>query len=387
MPIALALLAAVAAVDPATAPLDLRSPVQDKNFYFLSLLERNAALVPAIPDVAAAKRGALEKADPAGLRFTEDEIAQAAEALAPLAPKLAETMRRSGVFIRHHAMNDSELVKIAWREAAAGVNRAIAIFALGTEKPRYPLIDSPMYDLASPTGKRLIQLVAGVTLDDPAALSLFFQPSLRFAIGMMNANLRDEAGRHEPMDQGENRAAVNRAKGIRWRHYPYTVIVVPGAGSDRPGLPLSPWGKLRVQLAAKRYRDRQAPFILVSGGYVHPNQTPYAEAIEMKKALMNDFGIPADAIFIDPHARHTTTNLRNAARLIYRYGLPFGQRALITTDPGQSGYIESAVFTKRCADELGYQPHADLKRLNPFDLEFNPRIESLYADPVELLDP
>ena len=57
------------------------------------------------------------------------------------------------------------------------------------------------------------------------------------------------------------------------------------------------------------YANGKAPLILVSGGYVHPNQTPYCEAIEMKESLVRDFGIPSDAILIDPHARHTTTNL------------------------------------------------------------------------------
>ena len=61
----------------------------------------------------------------------------------------------------------------------------------------------------------------------------------------------------------------------------------------------------------------------MSGGFVHPAQTPYAEAIEMKKALIADFSIPQEAILVDPHARHTTTNMRNAARLLYRYAIPF----------------------------------------------------------------
>jgi hypothetical protein len=46
---------------------------------------------------------------------------------------------------------------------------------------------------------------------------------------------------------------------------------------------------------------------------------------------MSRFGIPANAIIVDPHARHTTTKMRNAARLIYRYGMPFSAKALVTT--------------------------------------------------------
>jgi hypothetical protein len=150
---------------------------------------------------------------------------------------------------------------------------------------------------------------------------------------------------------------------------------------------LSPMGELRLDLAARRFRERKAPLILVSGGYVHPNQTPYAEAIEMKKALVSKYGVPADAILIDPHARHTTTNMRNAARLMYRYGIPFDRNALVTTDRYQSSYIESEVFVKRCESELGYQPHKIVRRTSAFDLEFVPRIDSLQIDPLDPLDP
>ncbi|MGD1097878.1 MAG: hypothetical protein ABSB35_38555 [Bryobacteraceae bacterium] len=89
----------------------------------------------------------------------------------------------------------------------------------------------------------------------------------------------------------------------------------------------------------------------------------------------------------DPHARHTTTNIRNAAREIYRYGVPFDKKALITTDPSQSRYIEDPDFEKRCLKELGYAPLQLLGRTSAFDLEFLPRIESLQADPLDPLDP
>jgi hypothetical protein len=218
-------------------------------------------------------------------------------------------------------------------------------------------------------------------------LPLFFQPSLEYALYLLEINKRDEAGRHEPMESKDNRAAYQHIRSIQWANYPYTVIVVPGAGSDRITWNLSPSGRLRSEIAARRYREKKAPLILVSGGYVHPSQTPYAEAIEMKRTLMTEFGIPEEAILVDPHARHTTTNLRNAARIMYRYGVPFDRKALIATDNSQSTYIEGATFSKRCADELGYQPQRLLGRTSPFDLEFLPLIESLQIDPTDPLDP
>ena len=107
----------------------------------------------------------------------------------------------------------------------------------------------------------------------------------------------------------------------------------------------------------------------------------------MKKSLIRDFGVPADAIIIEPHARHTTTNLRNAARLIYRYGIPFERKVLVTTDSFQSAYIESDGCAKRCDQELRYQPAKVLSRLSPFDLEITNRIESLQINPMDPLDP
>jgi hypothetical protein len=78
----------------------------------------------------------------------------------------------------------------------------------------------------------------------------------------MLLNHRDQAGRFEPMEKGENAAAFHRVKSIDWSRYPYTAIVVPGAGSDRAGIRLSPSGKLRDEIAATRYRDGKAPFAL-----------------------------------------------------------------------------------------------------------------------------
>jgi hypothetical protein len=203
----------------------------------------------------------------------------------------------------------------------------------------------------------------------------------------LDVNHRDEAGRFEPMEKGPNAAAYRNIVTTDWKRYPYSVIVVPGSGNDQPGIALSGAGKLRVQLAAKRYRDGKAPFILVSGGFVHPMQTPYAEAIEMKRELMAKYGIPESAILVDPHARHTTTNIRNAARIMYRYGMPFAAKALITTDPSQSASIENPNFAQRCLNELGYVPHRLLGRTSLFDLEFVPLLDSLQADPLDPLDP
>jgi hypothetical protein len=381
-------------------PLPLKSPVQDKNFYLLSLIERTPAVSKAMP--AATRESLLQAAQSCGvapecyanaLKWSDAEIEKTAASLRDLYAANAAVkqmvdgpLRSSGVLVRSQAKSGADLLAQGWIEAAHGINRAIDVYALG-EKPRYPAIDSPSFDVKSTEYGRTVQLIAQVLADDIDSMPVFFEPSLRFALALLDANHRDEAGRLEPMELGENAAAIKRMKSVDWAKFPYSVIVVPGAGPEKENWNLSAAGKSRVTLAAKRFRDGKASFILVSGGYVHPSQTPYSEALEMKKSLMKDFGVREDAILIDPHARHTTTNIRNAAREIYRYGMPFQKKALITTDPGQSASIENPAFAKRNLNELGYEPLKALRRISPFDLEFLPVIDSLQMDPTDPLDP
>jgi DUF218 domain len=125
----------------------------------------------------------------------------------------------------------------------------------------------------------------------------------------------------------------------------------------------------------------------VSGGHVHPDRTPYSEAVEMKRELMARDHIPEAAVVIEPYARHTTTNLRNAARLLFQMGAPLETAMVITASEDTSQYIQSREFRDRCARELGYQPVDIFDRLSPFDLAARPNLVSLHADPQDPLDP
>jgi 8-oxo-dGTP pyrophosphatase MutT (NUDIX family) len=390
-------------------PLALRWPLADKNFYLLTRLEGDPraraelSSDAALRELATAKREAVKRAASGcaldrdcylgAVRWKDVEIEAVSGRLRNLVARggvlrslAAGPLRDSGVFIRFHAKNDADLIVEAWKDAAVNLNRVIGIYGEG-KPPRYPAIDSAVYDTGAENFRRLIAAAMGVLDDGLGSEELFFTPSLRFAIELMRIHQRDEAGRHEPLEAGENRAAYQAIPRTRWQEYPYTAIVVPGAGGDRPGVRLSAAGRLRIALAAERWRQRKAPFVVVSGGYVHPNQTPFAEAIEMKRALVEELGLPESAIVIDPHARHTTTNLRNAARLLFRYGVPVDRPALVTTDTGQSAYIESEGFAERCRKELGYLPYRLGRRLSRFDQEFWPLLDSLHADAVEPLDP
>lgn len=395
--------------EPLHAPIRLEAPVQDKNFYLLSMLERTpdardaVRAEPALARIAAERLAALDKAVKtcnldlecyaAAFQWSDAQAKDAGQALtglyrtSPAVRRLADgALRESGMYVRYQSFTGDQLLDHAWLDCIHGINRIIDVYGLG-KAPRYPAIDSITYDVKSDAWRHIVQNLAAMLEDDRASLVLFSAPSMRFAVELMWLNHRDEAGRYEPMETGENALAIRRIKSVDWAKFPYSVIVVPGAGNDLPGFRLSPEGKLRDEIAVKRFREGKAPFLLVSGGFVHPSQTEFAEAIEMKRDLMTRFGIPADVILIDPHARHTTTNMRNAARLMFRYGMPFDKKALVTTDLGQSQSIESPAFEKRCIDELGYVPQQILGRTSPFDLEFRPTLDSLQADPQDPLDP
>ena len=402
-------LSCVAAAQPLHAPVRFEAPVQDKNFYLLSMLERtpdvrdSVKAEPALARIAAERLAALDKAAKtcnldldcytAAFQWSDAQAKDAGNALAGLYRTSAAVrrltdgaLRASGMYVRYQNLTGDQLLDHAWADCIHGINRMIDVYGLG-KAPRYPAIDSITYDVKTDAWRHVVQNLTATLEDNRGSLAIFSSPSMRFALELMWLNHRDEAGRFEPMETGENALAVRRIKSTDWAKYPYSVIVVPGAGNDLPGFRLSPEGKLRDEIAVKRFREGKAPFLLVSGGFVHPSQTEFAEAIEMKRDLMMRFGIPADAILVDPHARHTTTNMRNAARLMYRYGMPFDKKALVTTDLGQSQSIESPAFAKRCMDELGYVPQQILGRTSPFDLEFLPTLDSLQADPQDPLDP
>jgi len=164
------------------------------------------------------------------------------------------------------------------------------------------------------------------------------------------------------------------------------VIMIPGAGPDDPKVALSAEGMLRCRLAAIQYRKGLAPFIVTSGGKVHPYKTKFCEAIEMKKFLVEKLNIPAAAVIIDPHARHTTTNMRNTVRIMYRYGMPFNKPGITCTTKGQSTMI-GVTLIARCIKELNEAPYKNGVRLTETEIEFYPLIEALQINPTEAMDP
>ncbi len=278
-----------------------------------------------------------------------------------------------------------------WRHEAAAINHIISVYGEG-EKPRHAEIDGMPYAADSESYRAVLKIMLdGLDLPEADASphsNPVFEPAMRLAVRLLQATARDEAGRFWPLESGENAAAIRRSGSIDWPAFPYSVILVPGAGPEVAGLPLSPVGVERLRLAVAAWRDKQAPYLMVSGGYVHPARTPFCEAVEMRRYLREVYHIPDDAILLEPQARHTTTNVRNAARQIFDYGLPAHIPMLIVSDPGQIDYIAGASFAQRNQDELGYQPATLGNRLSPSRMEALPVRRSLYRDAAaDPLDP
>ncbi|WP_018613959.1 YdcF family protein [Segetibacter koreensis] len=299
----------------------------------------------------------------------------------------------SGNYILYQHLDAKEFLVKAWEQDANGINYTLGVYAEGN-KANYPNIDSISFRRKDPLDStiylpgylNLLYNSAAVVAAESEQNNLFFHPSLTAALLFVEMNEREQAADFEPMLKGENKASFEKIKSVNWNNYKYSVILVPGAGPEERDVPLSAEGMLRCRLAAMQYAKGMAPFIVTSGGKVHPYKTKFCEAIEMKKYLMDKLHIPANAIIVEPHARHTTTNMRNTVRLIFRYGIPFNKAGITWTTKGQSTYITTTLID-RCKKELNEVPYKNGERLSETEVEFYPLIEALQINPFEPLDP
>ncbi|MCJ8155906.1 YdcF family protein [Sphingomonas sp. LaA6.9] len=266
-----------------------------------------------------------------------------------------------------------------------GINAIVSSYALGAV-PRYAQIDGAGM-LDPQEAKARLQGALALAQTPRAGSAQALDPSIEFALALLDTHDRTDATGFEPLTGGRNAPAFERARRIDWKRWRYTAMIVTGVGPETPDMPLSPMGKYHLRLAANRFAAGDIPFIIVTGGRAHPRATRFAEAEEMRRALIERYGVPAHAIVIEPYARHTTTNLRNASRLLMMMGAPLDRDALIVCNPTQSAYIESTVFTQRNEAELGYQPGQAGARLSPTELVFRPSARSARVDPRDPLDP
>ncbi len=297
--------------------------------------------------------------------------------LYPTSPDLQNLVKNklipSGAYDYYQSLGPLNQLLKAWQQDAAGINHALSVYANGTP-PWYPDIDSISFNVHSPTYINVVRQATKQILIGTQFSKLFFMPSITSALFFLHINGRDNAGDYEPMATTVNRAAVEKIKTTQWSQYPYVALMVPGEGPD-DNAPISPGSKARCRLAAGAYHNpkMRAPFIIVSGGKVHPYKTKYCEAEEMKQYLIDSLGIPDSAIIMEPHSRHTTTNMRNSARLLIQYNFPTNKAALVISDSGQIGMIQG--MKDRCLQELGDVPYKLGNLVNANSLEF-------YAVPV-----
>jgi hypothetical protein len=384
--------------------------VADKNFYLLTVIEHTPAVTKLINAnntlqtilnnrVTELKQHANDTCFmPAslltGFRYNQQDSTQIADAFKELysANKPAfdaminSHLRPSGYYQRFVNLSNEELLLRAWAQYVYGINYIIDQFGFG-KKLRFPRIDTASYVVTGRYYRMVMKDMFSLLDEHTSDMKLFYQPSLAIAMRLMDANDRDEPARFEPMEQKDNKKAFDRIKLIQWDKYKYATIVIPGNGPELFTTPISPDNKIHCEIAAERYLKGWAPFIIVSGGYCYPFRGPYCEAIQMKKYLMEKFNIPENAIIIDPHARHTTTNFRNANRLIIRYGIPVDKQSVFITAKMQASSVKSDLFDKRNMHDLGYLPYREKTAISNHDITFYPTYESLHMDPLDPLDP
>jgi hypothetical protein len=313
----------------------------------------------------------------------QDDLACAAQAMIWTSAE-TETMGRAAAALTNlSAADDGASAQI--RREIEGVNAIVRTYGLGQVSP-YPQIDGAgMIDPQELQARLQAADWLSRTARDKSVQAL--DPSIDYALALLDTSDRIDAIGYEPLTSGANAPAMARAKTLDWTRYRFSAIILTGVGPEVDGMPLSPYGKYHLRLAASRFAQGDIPFIIVTGGRAHPRATRFVEAEEMRRALIDRYDVPANAIVIEPYARHTTTNLRNAARLLIAMGAPLDDDALIVCNPQQSAMIESVQFTKRNADELGYQPGQIGRRFSPTEITFRPSPMSARIDPRDPLDP
>ena len=186
------------------------SSVQDGHFYVLTLFQRIPEVrsdLAADPTFAAILRDKVANANPRdfrtavnGMIFSESEIDVVRATLvrtfgqSPAIPSLVMNhLRPSGCYIHLASLPDAEMLDEAWLEAARGINQIVGEFALGNGA-RFRGIGSPSNDLKSLAYQKMILDAehASVSAAQNTHEALFFEPSLRFALSLMEINHRDE---------------------------------------------------------------------------------------------------------------------------------------------------------------------------------------------------
>ncbi|WP_066831234.1 YdcF family protein [Rufibacter ruber] len=393
----------VPATDPAAAPNNTQQILQQKIYPVLvalqkdrlrNELQKNAVLQGVARQRAQRVRQATQNCQDVpclanAVQWSSADVQEAGNALvkayagSPALKEAIQPLRESGAYALYASQPDTAFLRSAWQHATQAMNHATDVYLKG-KKPRYPKIDAISFEGTDPAFQQTVRQTLEKVANDHGK-GLFFKIPLHAALQALAINGRDEAARYEPLQEGMNAAPFRQAKTTPWKKYTYSVILVPGFGPEDPAIVLEEKAKVRCRMALERFEKGLAPFIVVSGGNVHPNKTPYNEAVEMKKYMVDNLGVAEEVVIIETHARHTTTNLRNTNRLLYLLQLPLEKPILVVTDESQSSYILR--FEKKAIQELGYAPFANLKKLSEVETEYYSVPASRHIDPLDHLDP
>ncbi len=140
---------------------------------------------------------------------------------------------------------------------------------------------------------------------------------------------------------------------------PYDAIIVPGYP-----FPDSTWNalmKARIYWSKFLYEQHYTNNIIYSGAAVY---TPFVES-KIMKAYGVALGIPADHIFVDTMARHSTENLFYSYQLAQRHGF---EKIALATDPFQNAMLRR--YAKKMDMEIDFLPIAfgvlkEVEQLDP----------------------
>src|SRR5690606_6161376 len=128
---------------------------------------------------------------------------------------------------------------------------------------------------------------------------------------------------------------------------PYDAIIVPGYS-----FPDSTWNALmKARIYRSQFLDdqRYTNNIIYSGAAVY---TPFVES-KIMKAYGVALAIPADHIFVDTMARHSTENLFYSYQLAQRHGF---EKIALATDPFQNAMLRR--FAKKMDMKIDFLPIA-----------------------------
>ena len=128
----------------------------------------------------------------------------------------------------------------------------------------------------------------------------------------------------------ENRAVHEYLSYLKTTRQEIQLFVVPGFVPPMVGQVKLHWvAKMRLNSVVNEMNKNSGAMIFLTGGNVKPKNTPYNEAYEMKKHLMEFHKVPEYLIAIDPNAQNTVTNFRNTGRFMLAFN--FTESTVVTT--------------------------------------------------------